>query len=367
MNLGNLYKKIDNAAHDFFRKSFSKKYSIAQLKYAKNVNMNWKKLTKEQKKEIVSYWGLKHPVKSDFMTHEIMLNVHNKFDVRYCPEKVFRLYLDPTFSSRDLSFAWDDKNYFDFYKIPLKFPKTLIRNVNGYFLDENYCHIDIDEVRKVIKDNLPLIIKPSLISGEGKNLKLISTFEEADAIFKDYKKDFLIQTVIEQCDEFKKMSSRCVNAMRVVTAIVDGKAKLLSSMLLCNTTDEIACNKNVSLGVGVVIIGIDENGKLFENGYYENTKMVKVLPNGFNFQGLQIPSYKKAIELALKAHETMPMLGILGWDITIDKDNNPVFIEWNLKGIGMYHSQLTTGPLFGEYSQHFADISKNLIKNWKKR
>lgn len=362
-----LYNRFDTFIHDTFRRNWSKHYSLNQLKDAKANFKTWKKLTKSQKKGIASYWGIKHPKNYDYLTHEIMLNVHGKFDVRYCPEKIFRVYLDPSLSKREFTTAWDDKNYFELHQPNLPFPKTYIRNVAGYFLDETYSHIEKEDAREIILNNLPVIIKPSILSGEGKNLKLIANENDLNKIFYEYKKDFIVQEVVEQCTELKKMSSRSVNAMRIVTAIVDGKAKHLSSMLLCNTTDEIACNTNRSAGVGVVIIGIDKNGKLDKTGYFENTKKIETLPNGLAFGGVEIPSYKKALEMALKAHESMPMLGIIGWDITIDKDNKPVFFEWNLRGIGMYHSQLVTGPLFGEYSHYFADISRNLIKNWKKK
>ena len=149
--------------------------------------------------------------------------------------------------------------------------------------------------------------------------------------------------------------------MRVVTAIVNGKAELMSSMLLTNTTDVIACNRNTAPGVGVVLIGIDDEGRLADTGYFENAKPIRTLPNGFTFGGVQVPSYKEAATLALEAHESMPMLGIIGWDITIDKNNKPVFIEWNLRGIGMYHSKLTMGPLFGQYSDYFAEIARKMI------
>lgn len=363
----NIYLRFDAFIHDSFRRNWSKHYSINQLKDAKPNYKNWKKLTRNEKKEIVSYWGIKDPRKSDFITHEIMLNVHGKFDVRYCPEKIFRVYLDPGLSDRKIVSAWDDKNYFELHQPNLPFPKTILRNVNGYFLDSNYSHVQINDAKDIILNNLPVIIKPSIDSGEGKNLRLISHKDEVDDVLNNYKKNYIVQELIIQCDEFKKLSPKSVNAMRVVTAIINGKAVLLSSVLLCNTTDSIACNKNVSAGVGVVIIGIDENGKLDDIGYFENAKQIQTLPNGVKFGGIKVPSYKKVIELALKAHESMPMLGIIGWDITVDKDDNPIFIEWNLRGIGMYHSQLATGPLFGEYSQQFADISKKLIQNWKKK
>lgn len=356
-----VYNWFETFAHDSFRKKFARIYSTSQLNAAKCNYPNWKTLTKEQKNEIVAYWGLRCPVKSDFMTHEIMLNVKGDFDVRYVPEKIFRLYLDPGLADRKLIWAWVDKNYYERFLPGLTFPHTYVRNVNGWFLDHDYKPIGKEEARNIMTEQLPLIVKPSLVSGEGKNLRLITDEKSVEEVLLTYPKDYLAQEVIAQCDEFNRMNSHSVAAMRVVTAIVNGKAELMSSMLLTNTTDVIACNRNTAPGVGVVLIGIDDDGKLADTGYFENAKPIRTLPNGFTFGGIQIPSYREAIRLALEAHDCVPMLGIIGWDITIDKDNHPVIIEWNLGGIGMYHSQLTMGPLFGQYSDYFAEIAKKMI------
>ena len=357
-----VYNWFETFAHDSFRKKFARIYSTSQLNAAKCNYPNWKTLTKEQKNEIVAYWGLRCPVKSDFMTHEIMLNVKGDFDVRYVPEKIFRLCLDPGLADRKLIWAWVDKNYYERFIPGLTFPHTYVRNANGWFLDHDYKPISKDDARRIMIEHLPLIVKPSLVSGEGKNLRLISDEKTVDEVLSTYPKNYLAQEVIAQCDEFNRMNSHSVAAMRVVTAIVNGKAELMSSMLLTNTTDVIACNRNTAPGVGVVCIGIDDDGKLADTGYFENAKPIRTLPNGFTFGGIQIPSYIEAIRLALEAHDSVPMLGIIGWDITIDKNNQPVIIEWNLGGIGMYHSQLTTGPLFGEYSEYFAEIAKKMIE-----
>ncbi len=358
-----MYEWFDKFSHNYFRKKFARVYSTGQYNDAKCNYPDWKTLTKEQKREIGEYWGIEHTQKSDFMTHEIMLNARDEFDVRYVPEKIFRMYLDPGLEDRKLALAWDDKNYFERHQPSLPFPHTYVRNVNGWFLDHDYRHITEEEARKIMVGHLPLIVKPSMLSGEGKNLRLISDEKAVDEVFSAYDKDYLVQECIAQCDVFEQTNPHCVNAMRIVTAIVNGEAKLLSGMLLTNTTDAIACNINKAPGEGVVFLAIDDEGKFLETAYYENAKQIKVLPNGFRYAGKQVPSYKEAVKLVLEAHNSMPMLGIIGWDVTIDKDGKPVVIEWNLRGIGMYHSQLTTGPLFGEYSDYFADIAKKMIQN----
>lgn len=361
-----LYTKFEGSIHGFYRSWWSRSYSLGQLRDAKKVYPNWKPLTKAQKKEIAAYWRLRHPASSDFITHEIMMNVKGDFDVRYVPEKIFRYYLDPALSNRHILQAWDDKNYFERHQPDLPFPHTYVRNVNGYFMDHDYHLIKKEEARSIILQNLPVIIKPSLLSGEGKSLKLITTEQQANEIFTQYDKDYIVQALVTQCDELKQMSHRSVCSMRLITAMVNGEVKLIKKHLLCNTQDTIAVNAVVdSAGLpsaGTVLIGIDEEGRLFDTGYYENAQKLQSMPWDFKFDGMQIPAFKEAVRMAIKAHESMPMLGVIGWDVTIDDNNKPVFFEWNLRGIEIYHSQLTQGPLFGEYSDYFADKVGEIIK-----
>jgi len=365
MSLYKLYIWFDKFAHDTFRRRLSKSYSERQLKDAKANYPDWKPLTKAQKREIAEFWGIKHPVSSDFLTHEIMLNVKGDYDVRYVPEKIFRLYLDPTLADRKLLLAWDDKNYFDRHQPSLPFPHTYVRNVNGYFLDHDYQLISREDALCIISSHLPIIVKPSLLSGEGKNIKLISTMEQAEEVLTTYPKNYLLQERIMQCDLLQRISPSSVGTMRFVTAIVDGEPVLLHSHLLCNTTDSIAVNANAKPGEGVVIIGLNEDGRLSDTGYFENAKKVQCMPSGFTFGGYHIPAYKEAVRLAVEAHRSVPMFGFMGWDVTVDKNNCPVFIEWNLRGIEIYHSQLSMDPLFGPYTDYFAKMARELIKNWQ--
>jgi len=349
--LMHLYERFDKFIHSIAKKGWIKGFLAGQLRDAKRVYRDWKPLTKAQKREIAAFWGLRFPSKLDFITHEIMMNVKGEFDVRYCPETVFRLNFDDDAKYRLLT----DKNYYERYQPGLPLPYTYVRNVNGCFLDHDYNIITREEAREIIVQHLPLIVKPSLDSGEGKNIRLITNEAETDAVFSQYTKDFLLQELIEQCDVMKKISPNSVASFRMITAMINGEAKLLKSHLLCNTTDSIAVNKNKGPEDGVVFLLTDEQGRLAETGYFENAQVLKVLPSGLSFAGLQIPSYKEAVNMALKAHQSMPMLEFVGWDITIDAKGKPMFIEWNLRGLEIYHSQLTQGPLFGEYTDYYAE------------
>lgn len=56
----------------------------------------------------------------------------------------------------------------------------------------------------------------------------------------------------------------------------------------------------------------------------------------------------------------MPHLGILSWDITLDKDAKPIIIEINTTGQSAWFCQMVNGePLFGENTAEMLKMIKH--------
>ena len=47
-------------------------------------------------------------------------------------------------------------------------------------------------------------------------------------------------------------------------------------------------------------------------------------------------------------HSRLPYFRLIGWDISVDTNGDPVMIEWN-KGAEL--SQVAHGPAFGDYTE----------------
>ena len=68
---------------------------------------------------------------------------------------------------------------------------------------------------------------------------------------------------------------------------------------------------------------------------------------GVVLEGYQIPSYFEAIELVKQFHTHFPYSKILGWDIAIKENGDPILLEVNTTP-GLSQSALGSG--FGEYT-----------------
>ena len=79
-------------------------------------------------------------------------------------------------------------------------------------------------------------------------------------------------------------------------------------------------------------------------------------------EGLRIPNYDKVLETALRLHKTIPYMDLIGWDIAVDEEGEPVLIELN-QYPDCEFLQIFNGPMFGEYTDELLErISKHHIE-----
>ena len=68
---------------------------------------------------------------------------------------------------------------------------------------------------------------------------------------------------------------------------------------------------------------------------------------GIVLENYQIPSYDKVIEMVKRMHLHLPYFNIIGWDMAIEEDGNPILIEINTNP-GLSQSAFKSG--MGEYT-----------------
>ena len=58
---------------------------------------------------------------------------------------------------------------------------------------------------------------------------------------------------------------------------------------------------------------------------------------------------------AEQLHKRIPLIAMAGWDFALDENNEPVFIEANLRRPDTWPWQMTQGPIFGNRLQEVLD------------
>lgn len=352
-SLQSLYKRFDSKVHVISRimgANASAKHYFTMLK---EHDIPIKKLSAEQKKQVKAAWGDR--IKSNcYATHELVYSVTGRFDPYVCPEMLFRTHIELKMNSFQLKYGFSEKNYFDLMFPDEPMPKTVLRNINGVFLDQAYHPVNDEQIQKILSGYEKLIVKPSIENGVGKGVKLYQKDQYAQ-IFKDYKHDYLVQEVLTQHSSVSALNPSSINVVRVISLSLNGKVSPVNYTLRCGAAGAITDNLVTKDGRGMFVVGVNADGTLKDEAFFSCGERITVAPNGQNFAGVRLPNFDKALEMTTRIHEKLPHFGFVAFDVCFDEDGSPRIMELNIRGPGVLYYQYTNGPLFGERTQEVID------------
>lgn len=267
---------------------------------------------------------------------------------------LIKKYLNPYMQVCSL----ENKALVDLYFPMIPFPQPLVRSINGVLYDKDMNCISFDEAVEILKAAREFVIKPALGSMQGHGVKKIDLGEVDGAssswfkdLFAQVTNNFIAQEVIKQHPDIARLNPTSLNCCRITSIYIDGKYTF-GAMLKIGKKNSIVDNWNSSY-----IVGITKEGVLNDVGWDDRIQSVECNDDGIKFGGMIYPSYetlKKSIENYHKQY--FPQCGVIGWDVVVDVENNPIVIEANLVIPGITAEQLCSGPFFKEV--HDEIISK---------
>ena len=311
---------------------------------------NVKELTKEQEQQIYDYWK-KYTDEFDIAYHKYYIDRTGQFDERFIPDDLFVGYIDGYLNNRAIEPGVADKNYFDLYLKGFKLPKTYIHLINGIFEDENYNIISKEKAIEILSNKTDITIKPSMASYGGKGVKFLHnpSREEVEEFISNLGDENLIfQETIKQSSETAKLHSTSLNTIRIMTLILDGEVKVLP---WCAFRMGIGNSKVDNASFGGIYCKVNEDGSLSNFAYDALGKKFEKHPDGGEFSSVKFEFIDKIRNLVKDAAQRFPHFRLIGWDIAIDENNEPVIIEANLTMSGMDVIETICGPLFGDYTE----------------
>lgn len=137
--------------------------------------------------------------------------------------------------------------------------------------------------------------------------------------------EYIVQDKVEQHEALNAINPSCVNTIRFVT-IVDkqGKAQVFSHFLRVGTGNTVKDNR----ATGGYAVNILKDGTLSGRAIGHRDSIM-VHPNtGLVFDGYKLPYWDEVVELVCCAHEQLPEIKSIGWDVAITPQG-PVLIEGN--------------------------------------
>ena len=310
-----------------------------------------KPLSKDQKNEIKKYYasfGLKG-INTNW--HRYYTHISGNFHKEYIPEDIFFNVIEPSLNMVNMTFALADKNLLNKIIRGVDQAKTVIKNINGFYYFEDKDEIlDINEVLRICTSHPKLVIKPSIGSYGGNDVVVFSLKNNKtdykgltlEALMKSYDKNFIIQEWIDQHEIISSLNPSSVNTIRSKTVFVDGEVVFLHNLLRIGGKNSYVDNTSQ----GGLICVINNDGSLNSNGYDANDNLILETHTNVKFQGFKIPNFEGIKKVIKELHLQIPYFKMVSWDIAINKNEEPVLVEFNVISQGVF-SQHAYGPLFG--------------------
>ncbi len=317
---------------------------------------SWSKMFKE----ILHFWYVKKELPLDYFRRFLYRKeVENYID--YLGYKQYkRIVFSEKLVSREINSILDNKLSMDYYFSSMNLPMP---NLTSHNLKNHYCfnsEVRVIKTRKglidffnlVFENNLEkkLFLKPlDSVGGKGVLLLNKQTLEaQVDKYLTDLlNNSFLHQEVIKQHEDINKVYSKSINTLRIETYINNEyEIKILSVIMRFGVGNSIV--DNASAGGFYISVNLD-TGKLQGIGRQDLVAGGQVYSShpdtNTKLEGVRIPFFKEACELAKKAAQYLPNR-IIGWDIAITP-NGPIIIEGNqTPGMDM------TDIAYGGYCKH---------------
>lgn len=306
-------------------------------------------LTRSEEEDIDNLWGF-FGLKPSWIRqyHRVYKSLFG-FDKRYVPGCCYYPYIIRTLNPDKQYEVFENKAMLE-RLIPTKQPKSIARRISNIWFDRDFRPIDFKQVVHLVIESAKktdLIIKPAQESCCGRGIKFVteSTSEfEIEELLKLFPKDVIIQKVVNQSLDMRKLNSTSLNCMRISTLNLNGRITPV------NTTVKIGGSgmrvDNVGGCGGGSLFGINSLGYLSEKGV--SSEDLVDLP--VSLKTFQIPNYQSVINFAVECHKYLPHLGVAGWDIALDDKNEPILIEVNLWWPGIMLEQVA-GPFFGDRTE----------------
>lgn len=314
-----------------------KKRQLAKF-LTKKITRNFKdlkvrrKLTKAQQKEVNDFYISMIGKKVPLYCHEYFYSRTGVFSKDYIPKDFYNMELLYRANVYKFQEAYDDKNICDIIFAGENVVHTILKNMNGYYYFEGKA-VSEEEAISLCQNMDRVIIKPAMeMQGNGVRLLTVTNGKtnvndlSIGELFKQYKQNFLIQECVKQHKDLAALNPTSVNTMRILSYRSGMEVLIIYSVIRIGRKGQVIDNQCA----GGISTAISKDGKLSKEafgGYSEDN--ITVTDTGVTLDGYQLPSYDKAIAMVKRLHTKLPYFNIIGWDVSIEENGEPILIEYN--------------------------------------
>jgi len=306
-----------------------------------------KKLTKAEILKINEFYGAFEIRNVSTKWHQFYKSCNDNFYEDYVPESLFYLTIEPMLNKAEFNRALMDKNFLQDLFPDIKQPRSVLKNINGFYYNDGNV-IDKKRAVQLFERAGSVVIKPTLETGGGKNVMVYTenTLNQSNIIelFDDFNKDFIVQKVVEQHPNLKKLNSTSLNTFRVMSYFNEKEVRILSTIIRMGGKGDVTDNGTT----GGISCGVKDNGELKDQGFRLTGERLTGTSEGLRFSDVSLPFMDKISAVLSKAHTRLPYFKLVSWDLSVDAEGDVVLIEFNVSGQGLNSHQLNNGPVLSK-------------------
>lgn len=312
-----------------------------------------KPLSKGQKADIKAYFKKHFGREVPVYWHQYTYSRNDFYSVKYIPASIYFSSIIYSLNNYQLSLAYVDKGFYDNLFPDVNKPQTFVKNVNGFYYDDKNP-ITKEEAISRCSNLQEVIIKPTLFGHWGKGVKLFHVEKgfipelnmSIDDLFLKYNKSFIIQSKLEQHPDLARLNPTSVNTIRVMSYRKDNEVIILYAVIRIGRKGKIVDNETAGgIKADIDLLTGRIKGPAFGSPKEKNMPQTD---SGVVLDNYLIPSFPQVLDFVKDLHLRLPYFRLIGWDISVDKNGNPVMIEWNRSA---ELSQVAHGPAFGDYTE----------------
>jgi hypothetical protein len=156
----------------------------------------------------------------------------------------------------------------------------------------------------------------------------------------------LFQRYIVQHKLFDSFAPNSVATLRITSAVDDdGGISIRACYLRLGRYKDTHVQSKSHIRIPVNL----SSGEFSAEGYLTNWLTVDEHPDTkLRFSGCKIPLFSQCISTVLELHKKVPFARCVGWDVTVDNDENVRLMEWNAENNDIKFSEATQGPCFAD-------------------
>ena len=330
----NYYAKTGTYIRDHFRKTSSRKKLSAQQ--ADEVKRFYKGLTGKD---------------VSLLYHEYFYSRTGIYTKDYMPIDLYEADIIGRANRLDMRDAYCDKNMTELILPHIRQPHSFLKNVNGYYYFEG-TPVSLEEAVEKCADLHECLIKPSLLS-KGKGVQKMMLENGVDTVsgqavrevLSTYGKNFILQEVVHQHPKMSALNPTSINTIRIMTYRSGMEVMVVYAAVRIGRKGAVIDNQSA----GGISAKVNEDGTIAKYAFgAPGNDMIEKTDTGIMLEGYEIPSFEKVIETVKRSHYDLPFFDIVGWDMSVADDGEPVLIEWNAK-VGP--SQTACGTGLGKYTE----------------